>query len=204
MACQPTLGRAAASILIFLSTCSAQYGNSYGNGYRNGWRGSYSAGVVVAIAGFLLILFSCCLITRRRRRFALRANPATKPPLFGRAPPPGYSPGYSLPFWHKPEYYPQGQHNGPSQLNTGSPHGTTGTPYDNDQHNGGQMSAGTSGGYQPPAPVHQASGDAPPPPYGKVTNPVGNETYAPPPGPPPQAHMANETNHFIGGFREQH
>jgi len=83
-------------------------------------------------------------------------------------------PGYSLPLWNNTNRVVQ-----PEQHGSGHPGSTDG------------MSS-----YQHPTPSNP-----PPPPYAKQGE--GNETYPPPPGPPPPVHTTDETNHFVGGFRQQ-
>ncbi|KAF7966861.1 hypothetical protein HWV62_36693 [Athelia sp. TMB] len=118
--------------------------------------------------------------------------------MFGSAPP-----GYTLPIWRNqaaPPYQSTNNANNVDQGNT---------------YNG--RDGGTSGmAYPPPA----AQGDPPPPSYGKAVkgeedisrqgdsySPIANQNqasgpYAPPIGPPPQAHTAGENGHFVGGFRQ--
>ncbi|KZP16298.1 hypothetical protein FIBSPDRAFT_895183 [Athelia psychrophila] len=190
-----------------LSLASTSYAQGYCYGYscnnRTGWRGSYTAAVV---------------IVNRRRRYARAQNPTVKPPIFGTAPP-----GYSLPLWTG-NRAPAPAYDTPTEARNNNINDATGN--DNTGTNSGV------GGMTrpPPASAAHAPSDPPPPSYGNVVDGVDNDngyspltrlgcqpqgprpptntvnqgggSYAPPIGPPPQAHTAGETSHFVGGFRQ--
>ncbi|KAJ7482965.1 hypothetical protein B0H11DRAFT_2021620 [Mycena galericulata] len=141
-------------------------------------------GIVIAVAVVLLIFCLCFARNRRNRtaRTGILAGPGAmggKPSRFGGAF--GAGGGFSRPW-------------GAQNQTTGYPNQYQGQGY------GPQPAPGTE---YPPA------GEPVPPPYTAAQQPGSynsqsagpSQGYAPPPGPPPQAHVNNKQNDFVGGFR---
>ncbi|KAF5387577.1 hypothetical protein D9757_006583 [Collybiopsis confluens] len=154
---------------------------TFNNRRRHSSVGRIVAGVVVGCLVLIALLVLCCIMTRRRRR--MRGMGPAGTGVAGGPSQGGYGLGAMPLFGGGGRFGRKQEYNQDAAL-AGGPGVQNGY-------------AGQTGG-RPGATA--APSQVPPPPYADKEN----TGYAPPPGPPPAAHISpgdGRNEHFVGGFR---